>query len=125
LIQKPEGLRLHRQPVQRVPCIHAPLRFYSWDASFLSALISLDTLSVVILPSILLFTMTTGAMLQEPTHATCSRVNCLSSVVFSSSVSFNSLFRLVMMRSEPLTWQAVPRQAVIMFLPLGLRQNWA
>ena len=65
----------------------------------------------------------TGAMEQPPRQATVSRVNRPSFVVPPTSMPSRS-FRLSSRLSDPLTWQAVPRQTWIWILPGAVSLNW-
>ena len=67
-------------------------------------------------------TIITGAIAQAPTQLTHSTVICPSAVVSPGSIPSCPLTWLTS-SSEPLTWQAVPVQMVIRFLPRGLSEN--
>ena len=68
-------------------------------------------------------TRTTGASAQAPTQLTACNVNSLSLVVPSSSTPSTSE-KAAVMSGAPATWQAVPWQTVIKYLPTGLSRNW-
>ena len=58
-----------------------------------------------------------------PRHATTSRLNSPSRVVWPGS-TFNSCLTVSRMLKEPFTWQAVPRQTRKWYLPGAWNRNW-
>src|SRR4030065_1631321 len=109
---------LHR--LQSHPYLCTPLLLFLYS-SVLSLFKSRISLSSVILPCTSLLKATTGAIPHAPTQLTFSTVNFKSFDVSSPvgiSSSIKSLFNSL---SEPFTWQAVPRQTVITFLPFGFK----
>ena len=64
----------------------------------------------------------TGARLQAPMQVLTSMLNRPSRVV-SPSLMPRFFSSSVKTFKEPLMWQAVPRQARMWYLPLGLKRN--
>ena len=66
---------------------------------------------------------TAGARAQAPTQSTVCSVKSLSGVVPPTSTS-SSCEKASTTSGAPATWQAVPRQTLITYLPTGSRRNW-
>ena len=66
---------------------------------------------------------TAGARAQAPTQLTVCRVKSMSGVVPPISTS-SSWEKASATSGAPATWQAVPRQTLITYLPTGTRRNW-
>ena len=67
---------------------------------------------------------TTGARAQAPTQLTVCRVKSRSGVVLPTAMS-SSWEKASATSGAPATWQAVPMQTVITYLPTGESRNWS